>query len=1074
MAVKLIRRQRRSRHEKGNLLLHLMGAVLAANLLLVALTLGTMLVATAGVYYYYARDLPPAEEIGLRTAEAFETTRIYDRTGEHVLYEILDPEGGFRTMVPLQQIPLHLRNATIALEEKTFYENPVGVDLGGILRAFINNLRGLPVQGASSITQQLVRNVVMTPEERFTISYARKIKEAILAYELSRRYPGLEGKDQILEWYLNTVHYGGLAYGVQAAAETYFEKDVEDLTLAECAMLAPIPQYPLLNPIDDFEAAKKRQELYLEQMHLQGYITAEEAEAAKNEEIKVVPQRFDIDAPHFVMYVRELLVEKYGAETVYGGGLQVRTTLDFDIQKEAERIARNHIAEISEQHNVSNASVVVIRPETGEILAMMGSLDYFDTSIDGQVNVSISPRQPGSSFKPFTYATALARGYTAATLIMDVRTSFPDVGGIPYVPENYTRKFYGPILLRRAVAWSLNVPAVAMLHELGLSDVLDTAHRMGISTLTSGEYGLSLTLGGGEVKLIDMVYAFSVFANGGIMAGEPVPEERLEPGFRELDPVAILEIKDSRGNVLEEFKGPRTREVLRPQVAFLMNDILSDNNARARMFGVDSPLHLERQVAAKTGSTNNYRDAWTIGFTPQVAVGVWVGNSDNTEMKSLPGVRGAGPIWHDLMEYILEPLPVVEFAEPPGLTRMVVDATSGLLPTEYSPSRITELFIRGTEPTSYDNVHRPFRICKTSGKLATIYCPPDQTEEVVFDIFPPGTEDWVRESEIPQPPGEYCDIHGPNLAASDVAITSPQAYSSVRGEVPILGNAKPSRFKLFRLQYGEGMDPSSWTQIGGERYDKVDNNVLGHWDTSALDGLYSVKLTVIDKDNHYRETAVPISVDNISPTVKILHPEDHAIYVMERDEWVNFQVEAEDNTSMDRVEFYLDGQMFDFTTVAPYTKRWTIAMSDTVPVGITLPDPNVAIPETVVEGDRVTFSRLITSENTIDFTQIITVGNQVTATHILSQDDYLRVTRSFPSGRAIISDTMGYTETHSIYIIAFDAAGNELKSETLTILIVHEEEEGEEKPASPTTTMLGTSELWRWMPPPARRKWLTG
>ena len=491
------------------------------------------------------------------------------------------------------------------------------------------------------------------------------------------------------------------------------------------------------------------------------------------------------------------------------------------------------------------------------------------------------------------------------------------------------------------------------------------------------------------------------------------------------------------------------------------------------MFGIDSPLHLERPVAAKTGTTNNYHDAWTLGFTPQIAVGVWVGNSMNTEMKSLPGVRGAGPIWHDLMEYILEPLPVVEFAEPPGLTRMGVDATSGLLPTEYSPARITELFIQGTEPTSYDSVHRPFRICKTSGKLATVYCPPDQTEDVVLDIFPPGTEDWVRESGIPRPPGGYCDVHGPNLAASDVAITSPQAYSYVRGDVPILGNAKPSRFNLFRLQYGEGMDPSSWTQIGGDRYDKVDNNVLGHWDTSALDGLYSVKLTVIDKDNHYHETAVPISVDNISPTVKILHPEDYAVYVMERDEWVNFQVEAEDNTSMDRVEFYLDGQMFDFTTVAPYTKRWTIAMSNTVPVGITLPDPNVAIPEIVIEGDRVTFSKLITSENTIDFTQIITVGNQVTATHILSQDDYLRVTRSFPSGRAIISDTMGYTETHSIYVIAFDAAGNELKSETLTILIMHEEEE-EEKPTSPTTAMLGTSEIWRWMPPPARRKWLTG
>ena len=916
----------------------------------------------------------------------------------------------------------------------------------------------------------------MTPEERFARSYSRKVKEIILAYELTRRHPGLEGKDQILEWYLNTVHYGQRYYGVQAAAEAYFDKNVQDLTLAECAMLAPIPQYPRLNPIDDFEAAKQRQELYLDQMYLQGFITSEEAQAAKAEQLEIAPERLiDIKAPHFVMLVRQQLMDKYGADRVYSGGLQVRTTLDLDMQLEAERIAREHIEEISEERNVTNAAVVVIRPETGEILAMVGSLDYFDTSIDGQVNVALSQRQPGSSFKPFTYATALNQGYTPATMIMDVRTSFPDVGGVPYVPENYTRKFYGPVLLRRALAWSLNVPAVAMIHQLGLSEVLDTAHRMGIETLTSGEYGLSLTLGGGEVTLLDMTYAFSVFANGGLMAGNPVPEERVRPGFRALDPVAVQQITDSQGNVLEQFDGPRTREILRPQVAFLMNDMLSDNDARARMFGIDSPLHLDRPVAAKTGTTDNYRDAWTIGYTPQIAAGVWVGNSDNAQMKSLPGVRGAGPIWHGVMEYILESLPVEGFVEPPGLKPMEVDATSGLLPTEYSPSKVTEIFIQGTEPTSYDTVHRPFRICRTSGKLATVYCPPNETEEVVFDIYPPGTEDWVRESEIPQPPAQYCDLHGPNLAASDVAITNPQAYSYVRGEVPVLGNAKPSRFRLFRLQYGEGMDPSSWTQIGGDRYDKVDNNVLGHWDTSALDGLYSVKLTVIDKDDHYHETAVPVSVDNISPTVKIVHPEDHALYVMELDEWVNFQVEAEDNTSMDRVEFYLDGEMFDFSTVAPYTKRWTIAMSDTVPAGIPLPDPNVILPETTVEGERVTASTLITTENTIDFTQTITVGNQVTATRLFSDSGRLEVTQSFPSGRSIISDTFGYTETHTIHVLAFDAAGNEMKSEELTIYIVHEaEEEKEENSTSPPTAMLGVNDRWSWLPPTSQRRWPTG
>ena len=345
----------------------------------------------------------------------------------------------------------------------------------------------------------------------------------------------------------------------------------------------------------------------------------------------------------------------------------------------------------------------------------------------------------------------------------------------------------------------------------------------------------------------------------------------------------------------------------------------------------------------------------------------------------------------------------------------------------------------------------------------------------MFEIYPPGTEDWVRESGIPQPPTEYCDVHGPNLAASDVAITNPEAYSYVRGVVAVMGNAKPSRFRLFRLQYGEGMDPSSWTQIGGDRYDKVDNNVLGNWDTTALDGLFSLKLTVMDKDDHYHETAVPVTVDNISPTLKILHPEDQAVYVMERDEWVNFQVDAEDNTSMDKVEFYLDGQMLDFSTVAPYTQKWTIAMSDTVPVNITLPDPNLPVPELVVEGDRIVATRLITSEHSIDFTQVITVGSQVTATHVYSGAGYIRVTRLFPDGRAIISDTVGYTESHPVRIVAYDAAGNKTESDTLTIYIVHQEEEKEgEKPASGQTGMLGTGERWLWMPPWASRRWASG
>jgi hypothetical protein len=387
------------------------------------------------------------------------------------------------------------------------------------------------------------------------------------------------------------------------------------------------------------------------------------------------------------------------------------------------------------------------------------------------------------------------------------------------------------------------------------------------------------------------------------------------------------------------------------------------------------------------------------------------------------------------------------------------------------------LFIHGTEPSEYDNVHRPFRVCRDSGKLATVYCPLDRTEEVVFEIFPKGTEDWVRESGIPQPPPEYCDLHGPHLAASDVAITSPQAYSYVRGLVPIAGNAKPGDFHYFRLQYGEGIDPASWTQIGGDRYDRVDNNVLGNWDTSALDGLYSVKLTVIEHGDRYRETAVLLSVDNISPTIEIeiINPtpkydENPAIHVIGWDEWASVQAIAEDNTSMDRVEFFLDGSPLGIDTVAPYTRKWTISMSDTIPLDITAPDPAFSPPELLVEGDRIVASTLVTTETSIDFTQIITVGDQITVTNVISHNGQLAVRRHFPGGRGIISDTVGYTETHTIKAIAYDAAGNQMESEEVTIYIVHEREEEEEStPADSDTALLLPRE--QWLLPPPQTRW---
>ncbi len=955
----LVRRRKKS----NNLPIRLAAGLAFGALATVVFTIVLGLSVVAGVYVYYSSQLPSAEEINRRTISSFETIKIYDRTGEHLLYELLPPEGGKRTMVSLHQIPEHVRYAVIALEDRSFYDNPMGVNVQGLARAVINNIRGLPIQGGSSIAQQLIRNVVMTPEERMARSYTRKVKEVVLAFELTRRYPGVEGKDQILEGYLNMVFYGRWSYGIEAAAENYFGKSARDLTLAEAAMLAHLPNSPALNPVDAPEEAKKRQELVLDQMYFQGYITAEEAWAAKQEQLNVVSKRFEITAPHFVMYIRQLLEEKYGTDVLYRGGLNVYTTLDLDLQFEAERIAREQIAKVVEVHNAHNAAVVVLDAQTGEILTMVGSLDYFDSSIDGQVNMAISPRQPGSSFKPFTYVTAFMQGYTPATMVMDVRTSFPDDPNPPYVPENHDRKFHGPLLLREAFACSYNIPAVAMLQKVGVKNVLNTAHRMGINTLNNDFYGLSLTLGGGEVSLLDQCFAYSVFANGGVMVGEPVPEESRRPGFRELNPVAIRKIVDTAGTTIYEYTRPERRDVLRPEAAYLVTHILSDDRARQGTFGPNSIVNLGTRAAVKTGTTNDYHDAWTMGYSTQRVVGVWVGNTDNAEMNNMPGSRGAGPIWRGVMDYALKDLPVVEFPVPDGLEWVNVDRTSGLLPTQYSPSTRREVFIIGTAPTEHDNIHRPVSICRASGKLASSSCPAPEVDTQVFEFYPPEASDWVRENGLSQPPNEYCTIHGSALTSAEVAIIKPAVYSCVTGIVPIIGNARPGDFHSYQLFYGQGVSPEQWIPIGGEHGDRVDNNVLENWDASQLpDGLYSLRLAV-SAGGGWRESVVPVIVDNTAPQVEIINPWEGKAFYRDDDEWVNVQVDAWDNVAMDRVEFFLNGHSLGFSTVAPFTKRWTIDLNavpapvDAVPATEPVPDatPTLAPTAAPVGGRRLVF-----------------------------------------------------------------------------------------------------------------------
>ncbi|OGE76139.1 MAG: hypothetical protein A3C85_01590 [Candidatus Doudnabacteria bacterium RIFCSPHIGHO2_02_FULL_48_21] len=652
-----------------------------------------------GMYGYYSATLPGANALVNRDIP--ESTKIFDREGT-LLYEFHGDAK--RTVIPLNQIPEVVRQATIAVEDKNFYRH-VGFDPEGIARAsYINWKTGTKTQGASTITQQFVRNAVLTREKTF----ARKFKELVLAFNLEMRY----SKEKILELYFNEIPYGSNLYGIQAASQGYFAKDPKDLTVAEAAYLAALPKAPTYySPygphIDELDA---RVQMVLQKMHEQGFISAEQLESAKQEKVAFQKLTAPIIAPHFVFYVQDFLVQRYGEKAVREGGLRVRTTLDLRLQRIAEEIITKNAAINQKNWRGSNAALVAVNPKTGEVMAMVGGKDYFDKENDGEVNVALRPRQPGSSFKPYVYATAFQRGMSPASLVMDVTTNFGRYGSRDYIPNNYSGRTYGPLSLRQALQGSLNIPAVKTLMLVGIDNAINTAEAMGLTTLADRKrYGPALVLGGAEVKLLEHTAAFGAFGASGILH-ETTP---------------ILEVTDRNGKVLETIDRTYGKQVIDPQIAYQISHVLSDNEAR--MFIFSSRKHKlmlpdERPVAVKTGTTQEFRDAWTVGYTPSLATGVWVGNNDNMPMR--PGADGlyvAAPIWNEFMAKALANTPPEQFIRPPGIVEVAVDKLTGKLPTAYTPSTKTEIFAMDYNiPTEQDDFHIPAGFGENS-RVATIF-----------------------------------------------------------------------------------------------------------------------------------------------------------------------------------------------------------------------------------------------------------------------------------------------------------------------------------------------------------------
>lgn len=587
---------------------------------------------------YYVSQLPPVDPDHLAKAISdngilAQTTKIYDRNGTP-LYDFVDEETGLHEELGYNEISPLIISATVAAEDATFWTNP-GVDPFAILRAVRINLSGDGSSGASTITQQLARNIFMSLDERTDVSYNRKIKEAAIAVEMTRTY----SKEYIMELYLNQTYYGHRAYGVGAAARTYFGTNASDVNLAEAALIAGLAQAPdAYDPLKDETAAKTRQQYVLDQMAKLGMITPDQETEAENFQIVLNRQEPSIKAPHFVYYVKEYLEQKYGAAAA-NAGLKVYTTLDLNVQDVAQKVAADRVEELHQQ-KATNAAMVVMKPGTGEILAMVGSVDYNNLAIDGQVNVATRPRQPGSSFKPITYANAFRQGWSPGTVILDTLTGFLNPGQKDYVPKNYDGRDHGWVTVREALANSYNIPAVKAIQFAGVQSTIDFGRQMGLKSkdsliYNSDFYGLSLTLGGGEVTLLDMTNVYSTFANGG----------------REVDANPILRIEDAQGRTIYQLDNNSPGDqVLDPRISYMITSILSDNKARTPAFGSASALKVSFPAAAKTGTTDDNRDSWTLGYTPNLTVGVWVGNNNNAEMAKVTGAIGAAIIWHNFME----------------------------------------------------------------------------------------------------------------------------------------------------------------------------------------------------------------------------------------------------------------------------------------------------------------------------------------------------------------------------------------------------------------------------------------
>ncbi len=954
--IRRIRRRRDIKKRPFRSITWLIIVIMALAMVIVGMLGFNLAVTYAGMM----QDLPDVTQIGVYFSdpgqEAFHPTRLYDRKGKTLLFEAIHPKARYRRWLRIEgkgssAIPESVIQATVAYQDASSWmaQSPKWQSILWIVlerasqfycqQFYCQHTHSQQYGGEGEdllwIAEKLVDATLMPITDQKGFSAAQRLQTSILAFELTQRY----SQQQILEWYLNSAYYGHMAYGIDAAALVYFGKHAADLSLAESAMLAHIPLQPDLNPIDAPSVARQQQGQVLVAMRDKGMITEAERKRALSD-VMAIDRDVDGAIPSFVRFAWKELQEIFGPRFAARERLQIMTTIDSDLEMEADCAARTYLrrmeggpadaveptwegghcdaadmlqpmrpSDIGKEHRITDIAWVMIEPETGEILSLGGPVDL--------------ARPAGSAFDPFIYLTAFTRGFSPGSMVLDMPTLEGQVTSSQ--SKAGAADYHGPVRMRIALVNGYQGARQRTVELVGADNVIQTAWTMGIQPRDLGGRTASELLQAEEmpVSLVDLTFAYSVIANEGRMAGKPSETRGREADGHTLAPTMILQVRNQDEVIYELESGERS--ILSRSLAYLAIDSLSDYSVRQSWFALHDTLAIGVPVGVLPGTTGEAKDNWTVGFTPSLSMGIWLGNLEGRPMQDIEASNGAASFWSAMMAYATRDSIPEKWTVPSDVSKVDVCDPSGLLPTDYCPLIVGEVFLQGTEPGYYDNLYQPFLINRETGKLATLFTPLELVEEEVYLIPPPEAAEWAHMAGIDYPPEEYDTLYSSLPSVSGVQIAYPEAFDYLRGEIEIRGEAICTKFDYRRLQYGEGLNPTHWIQIGDDRSRAVRNGILGKWDTEGLDGLYALKLMVVDKDDLIAVAAVPVIIDNLAPVVEFLLPENGQEFQWPQEREVRMQVDLEE-VAPDRVKFYVDGRLVSTVFDPPYTADWPIGL----------------------------------------------------------------------------------------------------------------------------------------------------